>query len=69
MQTDFPSELINEPNLRNSYEYCTFEKSFVEALDKHAPKKRKILRGNHKPHVTTFCNYEILSIKNQSYEI
>ena len=27
------------------------EKSFVEVVDKHAPKKRKILCGNHKPHV------------------
>ena len=43
------SELISEPNSRNSYEYCTFEKCFVEVLDKHAPKKRKIFRGNHKP--------------------
>ena len=47
MYTDFQSEL----NSRNSYEYCAFEKSFVEVLDKHAPKKRKILRVNQKPHV------------------
>ena len=26
------------------------KKSFVEVLDKHAPKERKILRGIHKPH-------------------
>ena len=49
MHADLQSELISEPNSRNSYEYCTFEKSFVEVLDKHAPKKRKTLRGNHKP--------------------
>ena len=47
----FQSELINELNSRNSYEYSAFEKSFVEVLNKHAPKKRKILRGNQKPHV------------------
>ena len=49
--TDFQSELINKPSSCNSYEYCTFEKSFVEVFDTHAPKKRKVLRGNHKPHV------------------
>ena len=49
--TDFQSELISELNSRNSNEYCAFEESFVEGLDKHAPKKRKILRGNYKLHV------------------
>ena len=49
--TNFQSELISEPNSHNSYEYCTFEKSFVEVLDKHEPKKRKIFCGNCKPHV------------------
>ena len=49
--TDFQSELISELNSRNSNEYCAFEESFVEGLDKHAPKKRNILRGNYKLHV------------------
>ena len=49
IHADLQSELISEPNSPNSYEYCTFEKSFVEDLDKHGPKKRKILRGTHKP--------------------
>ena len=31
--------------------YLEFEKNFVEALDKHAPKKTKIFRGIHKPHI------------------
>ena len=31
--------------------YCSFKKSFLEVLDKHAPKKMKIFCGNHKPHV------------------
>ena len=53
--SDFQSELnlnLSEPSSRDSYEYCTFDKSFVEVLDKYAPKKRKIFRGNHKPHVS-----------------
>ena len=67
------SELINKPNSRNSYEYCTFEKSFEEVLDKHAPKKRKILRGNHKPHVhktlhSAIMKYSQLKIKAMKSE-
>ena len=46
--TDFQSDLISESNSRES---CTFKKSFVEVLDKHASKKKKILCGNHQPHV------------------
>ena len=68
---DFQPELnlnLSEPNSSNSYEYCTFDKSFVEVLDKHAPKKRKFLRDNHKPHVnktlrSTFMQSTQLKIK------
>ena len=35
---------------RNSYD--EFESAFITALDKHAPKKKKWLRGNNKPHIT-----------------
>ena len=35
---------------RNSYD--EFESAFITTLDKHAPKKRKRLRGNNKPHIT-----------------
>ena len=42
---------LSKPNSRNSDEYCTFDKSFVEVLGKYSPKKRKCLSGNHKPHV------------------
>ena len=62
--TDFQSQLnlnLSEPNSRNSYKYCTFDKSFVEVLDKHAPKKRKILRGNHKPHVNKTLHSAIMN--------
>ena len=31
--------------------YENFEKVFAIVLDAHAPRKTKILRGNHKPHV------------------
>ena len=35
---------------RNSYD--EFESAFTKAFDKHAPKKKKWLRGNNKPHIT-----------------
>ena len=31
--------------------YENFEKSFANVLDAHAPRKTKVLHGNHKPHV------------------
>ena len=30
--------------------HADFENNFVSILDKHAPKKTKIFRGNQKPH-------------------
>ena len=36
-------------NCPKSYE--SFENVFVTVLDRHAPRKTKILRGNQKPHV------------------
>ena len=30
--------------------HASFENNFVSILDKHAPKKTKILRGNQKPY-------------------
>ena len=56
---NFQSVLISKVNSRNSYEYSTFEKSFVEALDKHAPNENKILRGYQKPHVYKTLRSEI----------
>ena len=34
---------------RNSYD--KFESASITALNKHAPKKKKGLRGNNKPHI------------------
>ena len=31
--------------------YSKFEKEFIDALNKDAPKKTKLFRGNQKPHV------------------
>ena len=51
---------FNDMNFRKDLEskleecpkhYENFEKTFVNVLDAHAPRKTKVLRGNHKPHV------------------
>ena len=48
--TDFRMDLENElEECPKHYEY--FEKTFVNVVDAHAPKKAKVLRGNQKPHV------------------
>ena len=46
----FLTDLSN--SIENSQCYKTFETKTVEVLDKHAPRKTKLLRGNHKPHVS-----------------
>ena len=49
-QKDFQSDLLlNIGDRKNNY--LKIEKNFVETLDKHALKKIKIFRGNHKPHI------------------
>ena len=46
----FLSDLSN--SIENSQCYEAFETKAVEASDKHAPRKTKLLRANHKPHVS-----------------
>ena len=43
---DLESRLNNCPKI-----YGSFEKTFENILNAHAPKKTKFLGGNHKPHV------------------
>ena len=38
--------------------YDEFERDFITALDKHAAKKKKWLRGNNKPHITKPGHHE-----------
>ena len=44
--TDLQSKLEEGPKI-----YQNFEETFVRALDPHAPRKAKVLRGNQKLHV------------------
>ena len=43
---DLENKLVECPK-----HYENFEKTFVNVLDAHAPRKTKVLRRNHKPHV------------------
>ena len=40
--------------------HAAFENNFVSILDKHAPKKTKILRGNQKPHFNKNLRKQIM---------
>ena len=44
--TDLQSKLEEVPKV-----YKNFEETFVKVVDAHSPRKTKVLRGNHKPHV------------------
>ena len=58
-QKDFQSDLLlNTGDGKNNY--LEFEKNFVETLNKHAPKKTKIFRGNHEPHINKTLRKAIL---------
>ena len=45
------SEDLSEALIDCGDSYDKFENIFTSKLDKHAPKKRKWVRGNHKPHI------------------
>ena len=48
--TAFHTDLQNKPD-EGPKVYQNFEDTFVRVLDAHAPRKTKVLRGNHKPDV------------------
>ena len=41
-------------------DYSKFEKEFTDILNKHAPKKTKLFRGNQKPHVNKVLRSAIM---------
>ena len=57
-------------SLRNcNGEYENYEQNFIKVLNTHAPKKVKILRGNHKPHYNKSLRKTIMkssSLKNKA---
>ena len=47
---NFKNDLLSK-TVDENVDYSKFEKEFIDTLNKHAPKKTKLFRGNQKPHV------------------
>ena len=69
-QKDFQSDLLL--NIADGKNNCLeFEKNLLKTLNKHAPKKTKIFRGNHKPHINKTLRKAIMKrsqLKNKAKE-
>ena len=48
----FKAELKEKLDKIDPTSYLSFENTFTELLDKHAPTKKKTLRANNKPYVS-----------------
>ena len=55
----FEENLSSKLDLNNKY-YAVFEDNFVNVVNKHASKKTKILRVNHKPHFSKTLRLAIM---------
>ena len=51
-KNEFNQELKEKLSTSTVNDYLTFEKSFLDVLNKQAPIKKKILRANHAPYIT-----------------
>ena len=55
--------------VNQNVDYSKFEKEFIDTLNKHAPKKNKLFRGNQKPHVNKVLRSAIMKrsrLKNKA---
>ena len=57
---DYIEEDLSSQFDLNNKDNAVFEDNFIYVLNKHAPKKTKILRGNHKPHVSITLRLAIM---------
>jgi len=53
--------LCNKLSENDMYEYNEFETTFVSVLDRLAPTKSKIVRGNQKPHMNKALRKAIMT--------
>ena len=58
-QKIFKNDLLSE-TVGENVDYSKFEKEFIDTLNKHAPKKTKLFRGNQKPHVNKVLRSAIM---------
>ena len=49
--------------------YLNFEETFVRVLDAHAPRKTKVLRGNHIPDVENDLSNTIMKLSAIEYDV
>ena len=49
---------------QGKHDYSDFEKTFIDTLNKHAPKKIKTFRGNQKRHINKTLRKAIMKISN-----
>ena len=64
LKNDLLSKTVDE-----NVDYSKFEKEFIDTLNKHAPKKTKLFRGNQKPHVNKVLRSAIIKrsrLKNKA---
>ena len=64
----FEEELLLKFDLNNK-DYAVFEDTIVNVLNKHAPTKKKKIRGNHKPHISKTFRLAIMKrsrLKNKA---
>ena len=62
--TDLQSKLEEGPKV-----YQNFEETFVRVLDAHAPRKTKVLRGNHIPDVENDLSNTIMKLSAIEYDV
>ena len=56
---NFKNDLLSK-TVDENVDYSKFEKEFIDTLNKHAPKKTKLFRGNQKPHVNKVLRSAIM---------
>ena len=64
----FEEELSSKLDVNNN-DYAVFEDNFVNFLNKHAPKKIKFFRGNHKPDVSKTSRSSRLTKKRNKTQL
>ena len=65
---NFKNDLLSK-TVDENVDYSKFEKEFIDTLNKHAPKKTKLFRGNQKPHVNKVLRSAIMKrsrLKNKA---
>ena len=67
----FLAELSQALNSVQGYIYSIFENTFIQVLDKHAPKKTKLIRANDKSFITKELRKEFMTrsrLKNKAWK-